>query len=119
MMEVLLLLGLLTPPLLAVRDDGDVGRLRVAPRLDERRVAGRLGQGLDGKASLEGLGGERGVGDAADGGERGAGAGDGDGGLVPRLLAAHLHRQRVGGQQLVRGQAPAQLRLCCGLFGSN
>ena len=97
-----------------VRDHRDVGRqgrgrghLRV-PALDQGRVAGR---GLDGEPPLEGLGGERGVGDAADGGERGAGAGDGDGGLVP-LLAAHLHRQRVGGQQLVRGQAPAQLRLC-------
>ena len=109
-MEVLLLLlGLLTPPLLAVRDDGDVGRLRVAPRLDQRRVAGRLGQGLDGKPSLEGLGGERGVGDAPDRTERGAhprGLQAGAGILVSHRSS--LHRESVGGQELVRTKPPAQ-----------
>ena len=55
--------------LLTVRDDGDVGRIYVAPGLEERRVAARAL--LDGEPSLERLGGEWRVRDAPNRTERG------------------------------------------------
>ena len=66
---LLLLLGLLREVagrllLLTVRDHRDVRRLRLAPGHRQRGVARELG--LDSEASLEGLGREGRVGDAAD-----------------------------------------------------
>ena len=64
-LSLLLLSGVLG--LLAVRDDGDVGRLRLAPGHRQGRVATQLG--LDSEASLERLRGEGRVGDTTDGTE--------------------------------------------------
>ena len=99
-------------------DHGDVGRLVAGGQLRGHRGGrgvARLGQRgipapgpslLNGESPLERLGGERGVGDAAYGAEGGVDTGaPGTGHIV---ICTDLHRQSVGGEKLVGGQAPEQ-----------
>lgn len=62
---------------------------------------------LNSEAALERLGGERGIRDAADGAEGRVDTGAPGAGHI--LISTDLHRQGVGGEQLVGGQTPDQV----------